>query len=82
MISTNATVNALSASVAVPAGLTFTGATLGNAASGATFNFNTNQLASTGNIGFTFSLGAGQLLPSGTNGLLLFSFQTAVGSLL
>ena len=69
--------NALSFSVSFDPGLVeFTGATLGNGATGAILYLNTNQLAA-GRVGFVVGLGAGGTFGTGNRELLRLGFQAS-----
>jgi hypothetical protein len=72
--------NALGFSVTFdPAALTYTGATLGSAAAGATLNMNTSDIAS-GRIGFALALSSGGHFAAGLDELVQVSFQAATSA--
>jgi len=69
--------NALSFSVSFdPSLVSFTSATLGSGAGGATFYINTNQLAS-GKVGFVLGVGIGSMLSAGNRELVRLGFQAS-----
>ena len=72
--------NALGFSVVFdPAKLTYTGATLGSGAGGATLNVNTDGIPS-GKLGFALALSSGHSFASGLNELVKVTFQASAAN--